>query len=52
MQEAAFIRVRALNEQHDATSSAAARAFLNQYPSSPYSAKVRSLLDAQTDVIR
>ncbi len=44
IQEAEFIRVRALFEQHDPDSPRAARAFLTQYPSSPYAPRVRTLV--------
>ena len=44
VQEAEFIRVRALYEQHDDDAPRAARAFLTQYPSSPYAPRVRTLV--------
>lgn len=44
VQEAEFIRVRALYEQHDPGAERSARAFLTQYPSSPYAPRVRTLV--------
>ncbi len=44
VQEAEFIRVRALYEQHDERAPRAAHAFLTQYPTSPYAPRVRTLV--------
>jgi hypothetical protein len=43
VQEAEFVRVRALFEAKDPGGRRAAQAFLTQYPTSPYASKVRTL---------